>query len=404
MNPTEMLEKRAQLIKDARKLHDEARDAKRDLTAEERQKFDAMMDDADRLHAEARSVRRLEDAEKSLDQPANPVHETRTASRGVEREDRAEPTDAEQRDAWLTYMRTGEQRAGFAPALSGTVGAGGYLAPTKTARKVIDRLQDVTYMMRPDGAMQYPLPDAKGISIPTVATAMTGAAWAADGASVTVDSAGVTGQVSLTPYRLQMEGYVTEHLLQTSQGLAEEMITTHITRRMAEALDAAFIEGDGSSAPTGIFDSSGGASNSVTATSQTAITYGELVETMTTVRLAYRTNAKWFGGRVFVRKVMSMVDGTGRPIWIPSIQPGVPDMLLGHPVWETEGATADFTSGDRVCVFGDPKGYAVAYAEMLRFKRLVEKYASTDSIGYLAILYADGKIQDQNAFAALDLA
>ena len=111
MTTQKLLEKRAGLVKEARALCDAATKAKRDLTAEEREKFDKLLAEADILKGQADQMTRLEGLETEL-----------TTSRG--RQTISEPLegprllDPDGRE--IRCLRPEERLAGLYPAKQAT--------------------------------------------------------------------------------------------------------------------------------------------------------------------------------------------------------------------------------------------------------------------------------------------
>lgn len=410
MNPNELLQKRAALIKQARELHDKATAEKRSMTAEETAGFDKMLADAADCKTQAERLTSLEAEERAIAE----VAERRTAANAGEPtpETRGKPAAfdmATELRALNHYMLTGSMPEGYREQRAGTpftttAAAGGYMAPTEVAREVITRMQDEVYML--SGSRYFPLSSAKAIDVPKITTEMTAAAWRAETAAATADAATVFGATTLTPKPLSLKGWVSNNLLEASANLAEDAILYEISRNMAEGLETALVVGTGSGQPTGVFNETGAlTTREVHGDSDTGFDWNDLVTCLMYIRKVYRRNASWLIHRDFVSRALKLSDGEGRPIYIPSIVTEQPDRLLGFPVWESEFASNTFTADKRIAVFGDFKrGYGVAMTLAMKIVRLLELYAEYDGTGYVAHLYADGNVIDANAFAALHTA
>jgi HK97 family phage major capsid protein len=67
-----------------------------------------------------------------------------------------------------------------------------------------------------------------------------------------------------------------------------------------------------------------------------------------------------------------------------------PDMLLGHPVDESEYVPNTFTTGLYVGALCNWSNYWIAELQGVELQRLVELYAGTSQIGFIGRMYADG--------------
>lgn len=426
MDPNELLQERAALVKEARELNDLVVREKRSMTAEETQKFEKLMTAAREKKSRADQLTELAAAEAEINATAVATEEAdldaprerrsqANAGNPAPNPDDVDPDVAQRRElrsglrALQRFMATGEvqapsreQRAG-APWTT-TDAAGGYMAPTAVANEVITRVQDLVYMLA--GSRVFRLMDAKAIQIPKLTTGMSSASWGAESAAVTADAAAVFGAATLTPVRLSMLGYVSNNLIFSTGNLAEQAILYEIAKGMAEGMEEAFVAGTGSSQPTGAFnETSSLTTREVHSTSQTGFDWTDLATAVGNQRATYRRNASWLVHRDFVTRSMKLKDGEGRPVWIPSVEAGKPDRILGYPVWESEFASNTFTADKRIAVFGDfSRGYGIAITLGMRLLRLVEKYAEYDATGWAAHAYADGKVVDDNALTALHTA
>ena len=67
-----------------------------------------------------------------------------------------------------------------------------------------------------------------------------------------------------------------------------------------------------------------------------------------------------------------------------------PDMLLGHPVDESEYLPNTFTTTLYVGALCNWSNYWIAELQGVELQRLVELYAGTSQIGFIGRMYADG--------------
>ena len=83
---------------------------------------------------------------------------------------------------------------------------------------------------------------------------------------------------------------------------------------------------------------------------------------------------------------------------------GQPDLLLSRPLNQLEYAPNTFTTGLYVGLFGDMSFYWIADAEDISVQRLVELYAATNQVGFIARAATDGMPVLEEAFSRLKLA
>ena len=84
-------------------------------------------------------------------------------------------------------------------------------------------------------------------------------------------------------------------------------------------------------------------------------------------------------------------DNNGNYIWQPSVQAGVPDMILNRP-YHTSSYVPEVAAGSKVMAFGDFSYYWIADRQGRSFKRLNELFAATGQVGFLASQRVDGKL------------
>ena len=79
----------------------------------------------------------------------------------------------------------------------------------------------------------------------------------------------------------------------------------------------------------------------VTTAAAGVVTADEIIQLVTSLKRRYRRNACIVMSPEMVRKVMGLKDGDNRPLWIQSLQDGVPSKLVGVSVEESEGIADD---------------------------------------------------------------
>lgn len=168
----------------------------------------------------------------------------------------------------------------------------------------------------------------------------------------------------------------------------ERYIAREFGRRIGEAEESAFVVGNGSSKPTGIFETG---EVGVTTSSSTAISMDEVIDLYYSLREPYRRNAVWLTNDATIKAIRKLKDGGGQYLWSPSVQAGEPDTILNKPI-RTSTAVPTISAGNKTIAFGDMSWYWIADRQGRTFQRLNELYAKNGQIGFRATQRVDGKL------------
>ena len=377
---TELKQLRAKGIREMREVLDISDAEGRPLSGEERQKYDkidtdveALTETIDRRDKQARS-------EKLISADAGESRVSRKAST------QAEMLDSEEyRNAFYKYIRYGSNAlvGDEARGLSiGTDAAGGYLTETVLDRKLVQTLDEMNVMRQLCTVIATA--SDRNIAVESDAAA---AVWMAEEAGYTEDDVAFT-QVSLSAYKLGSIMKVSEELLQDNVFDLTSYLATNFARRIGNAEEAAFVNGDGSSKPTGV---TAGATASVTAASATAVTSDELIDLYHSCGRQYRNNASWLMRDSTIKEIRKLKDGDDQYIWQPGMQAGEPDRLFGKPVYASPDMPETATGAIAV-VFGDFSYYTIADRGSRSLVRLNELYSANGQIGFRIFERTDGKV------------
>ena len=125
---------------------------------------------------------------------------------------------------------------------------------------------------------------------------------------------------------------VTEELLYDNAFGLENYLIRQFSRALANAEEDAFLNGDGSGKPLGIFAEVGGGEIGVTAASATEITADEIINLVYALKRPYRKKAKFIMNDATIAALRKLKDENGQYLWQPSLQAGEPDRLFGYEV------------------------------------------------------------------------
>ena len=415
----EKFEARAKAVADAREIRNRADVEKRDMSAEEKANFDKLMEVVDGLKAEIDALKaepdgdeerdededkkKLEEAERELEEDKRSLGARRAG--GMNTEQRGNGNEARYAKAYRHWLRTGVETRDLS---LGTNSAGGYLlTPTQMSKDLIVALNNLVFVR---GLCDVEtLTEAKNLGVPQLTADVADADWTSEvPSSLTPESSLTLDRRDLSPNLLCKLVLASHRLLQASSA-PEALIMQRLAYKFAVSEEKAFLTGNGSGKPLGMYYASASGiptSRDVTAASQTVFTADELITTLYSIPQQYQKSPSfgWILHRDTVRKCRQLKDGNGSYIWQMGIAADRPDMLLGHPCYQSEYAPNTYTTGLYVALVGDLKFYKIADVAAMEVQRLVERYADTNQIGFLGRRYLDASPVLSTAFARLKLA
>jgi HK97 family phage major capsid protein len=265
----------------------------------------------------------------------------------------------------------------------GTDSEGGYLVPDEFEATLIEALNDENIIRSLANVINTSFGDKK---IPVVASKGT-ATWTDEEAPIP-ESDDTFGMVNLGAHKLTTMIKVSEELLNDSVFNLEKYIAKEFARRIGRAEEEAFLLGNGTGKPTGIFTSG---EIGVTTASATAITLDELLDLYHSLREPYRKNAIFLTNDSTIKAIRKLKDTTGQYLWQPSIQAGQPDTILNRPI-KTSNYVPTIAAAAKTIAFGDYSYYWVADRQGRLFQRLNELFAETGQVGFRATQRVDGKL------------
>jgi HK97 family phage major capsid protein len=190
--------------------------------------------------------------------------------------------------------------------------------------------------------------------------------------------------------------------------MAESAVRDEMIYRISIGAENAYMNGNGSSQPLGIFKASDDGIPTTrdvsTDNTATTVTFDGLQNAKYSLKQQYHANASWVMHRDLAKMLAKIKDGEGQYVWQGSVQNGQPDRLLGAPVYMSEYAPNTYTSDLYAAVFGDFKqGYWICDADAVAVQVLKELYAATNQIGYLFDYFGDGAPVLAEAFARVKM-
>lgn len=405
MNVIELKQERARLLTEEKSVLEGVQD-RSNLAPEVAEKFskldlaiagvESQIRAAERQEAEARSiadaqnqkeiVERAKTDEKGIADLANKSFHG--FLRGVKPSD----LSPEERALYQEALRRGQ--------VVGTDSAGGYLTPENFSTEIIKTMKyyggmlEAAKILNTNEGNPFHMTTRDATTMKAVLIAE---ATAASTAALTF------GRKTLDAFKYTTNVFtLSNELIQDSIVSAEQEIIEVSGEMFGRGFNEAFTTADGSSKPLGMISGLAALGSSAgigkTGTSATAITYADLVDLKYSVNKAYQGNAKWMFNYLTEGVVRKLVDSTGQPIWtMGNIQNGSPDTILGNPYIVNDDMASPAANATPIA-FGDfKKAYTIRMVKGVGLRRLTELYATSDEVGFVSFMRADGDLMDTKA-------
>jgi HK97 family phage major capsid protein len=411
MKSKELREQHAKLIADSRKILDEG-----EMTPEKRTKIDALDKDIDRVAGEITLHEKQEQRERELAiSKGEPIIDPGAVDSSEARKKENELRAKQYSETFEQYLRvgyeelSGEQRKimklGWKPdpknpndgpegrALSAATGSlGGFTAPQgfmaelETAAKAYGGFSDQCRHIKTTAGSALPWPTLDD-------TGNSGVDIAENTAPATQDT--TFGSVTLNAYKMST-GIVlipNELFEDTGLPLAEE-IATALGIRIGRRKNNKYTLGAGSTTFTGAVTALTTNGTVVTAASATAIAADELFDIQHKVDPAYRNNPKvaWVMHDDVLKAVRKLKDSQNRYLFEPSLTAGAPGTILGKPYVINQDMSNTFTTGQKLIMYGDWSKFVIRDVRDLIIRRLNERYADADQVGYIGFYRGDSNL------------
>jgi HK97 family phage major capsid protein len=392
----ELLDKRAGLIKQAREVLDTADAEKRNMSAEERSKYDAIMVDVDDLDENIKRLRQQEAAEKELekrdDSGIRPTPEGESRQTGEIKFD-----SPEYRDAYDSFIRRGDRGMTDEEVRAMSIGtgvSGGYLVPTELSNEIMRVLSDVSIVRNYARIRQL----NNDIEIP-ISNDRGQVYWTDEAAGYT-ESTPAYEKNALGAYKLTYLVKLSEELLaDTGFDLFGELARNYADLA-CEEMETKFCQGTGSAEIGGLI---AGGSAGKTAAATAALTGDEIMDFVYSLKKQYRRRSVILANSNTVRDIRKLKDTNDRYLWQPSLSAGQPDTLLGYRLEESEGMP-DIAAETTPMVIGDLSYYTIAERGSRAIQRLGELYAANGQVGFRVYERLDAAVMLSEAIKKLTMA
>lgn len=376
MTILELREKRSTAWNAAKAFLDSHRTDKGTLTAEDDAVYSKMEQEINDLGKEISRLERQEQMEAELSKPINkPL--TSKPGMGKEPEEKTGRAADAYKTAMLDAIRSNFKRVSNV-LQEGVDADGGYLVPEEYDHRLIDVLTEENIMR--NLATKITTSGEHKINI---AATKPAASWIEEGGALSWGEA-TFDQILLDAHKLHVAIKVTEELLYDNAFGLENYIITQFGKALANAEEDAFLNGDGTGKPLGLFAATGG--GQIAGTLTAALKSDDMLDLVGKLKRPYRKNASFILNDQTLSALRKLKDNNGAYIWQPSYQAGEPDKILGYSVHTSAYAPTD------AIAFGDYKYYNIGDRGSRSFAELRELFAGNGMIGYVAKERVDGKL------------
>jgi HK97 family phage major capsid protein len=198
--------------------------------------------------------------------------------------------------------------------------------------------------------------------------------------------------VTFSAYKFSSKGIkVPFELLEDNAINLESLLGEMIGERLGRIQGTYFTTGTGTGQPQGVVT---GASAGITAAGAAAIVGTEIVRLYHSINPAYRNPGPQFGYMCndgVLAALAILVDGNSQPLFQASFREGQPHMFYGQKVFINQHMQATLATATVTVLCGDFSAYKVRDVGVVRLKRLEERWAELDQVGFLGFLRSDGR-------------
>lgn len=178
----------------------------------------------------------------------------------------------------------------------------------------------------------------------------------------------------------------------------EDYVIGKMARCFGSSEEQAFINGTGVNQSTGILHATEGAETGVTAESDSAISYDEIIKLYLSVDKKYRKHGTWLMNDETALALRTLKDLAGNYLWKDSNE-----TIFSKPV-QIIDSMPSIGKGQKVIAFGDFSNYWLVQRFPMTIRTLKEKFAMRGQVGYLGCEYLDGKLIRKDAVKVLQMA
>lgn len=371
-------EARQRAWEEAKSLLDAAASEKRDLTAEENEKYNRISEDLDRrakvietLKSDEEREIRASEAMKGSENQAKPLVEARANNEDV--------------DA-IRALARGDIRSFEFEKRDVTTSSTGSPVPTSFYNQVIMLARTVGPMLETSTILNTA--GGENLQIPSLSAYST-AAVTDEGSAISESDPTFNSFVTLGAFKYSFLTQVSRELIEDAGVDILGFLAEQTGNAMGYAVNAALTTGTGTVQPNGIVSRAGSA---VAGTSLNP-TADNLIDLVYSIDTAGRRMAGsgFMMNSSSIANVRKLKDGSGQYLFTPSLSADQRDLLLGYPIYENP-AMATAASAVKPVIFGHLPSYYVRQVGGLRLDRSDDFAFSSDLVTFRATFRVDGNL------------
>ena len=382
MTIQELMNKRAVAWQAAKDFVNNHRNENGLMEAADRETYDKMEKEISDYTREIERMQREEAMDRELSKPvATPIVEK---PKVMEDE---EPVSfrarKEYKDAMISALRSNFRNVSNV-LQEGVDADGGYLVPEELDRKLVETLNEENIfrgfadIITTGGERKINIADGD-----------PAASWIEEGGALVFSDAKFK-QITLDAHKLHVAIKVTEELLYDNVFNLESYIVKKFAEALSNAEEDAFLNGNGTGKPVGIFDATDG--GTIAEVLNTAsIKTDDLLNLIYDLKRPYRKKARFIMNDKTIGAIRKLKDNNGAYLWQPSVQAGEPDKILGYPV-HTSAFCPQMEAGKPFIAFGDFSYYKIGDRGTRSFAELKELFAGNGMVAFVAKERVDGKL------------
>lgn len=370
-------EARQRAWEEAKTLLDAAAAEKRDLSAEENEKYDKISADLDKR------AQVIETLKADSEREARALE----SMRGLENQ--ARPTDAtpaQDDNEVIRSMARGEVRSHTFEKRDVIKSSTGAPVPTSFFDQVLLIARTVGPMLETSTVLNTA--SGENLQIPSLSTYSSGTAFA-DSIAIGESDPVFNSFVTLGAFKFAFLTQVSRELVEDSGVNILSFLADQTGNAMGFSVNNALTLGTGSTEPTGIV---GRTTLGVTGTAvaPSADSLIDLVYSVDTVgrRLA---GSGFQMNKSLIANTRKLKDGQGQFIFSPSLSDTQNDLLLGYPIFENP-AMANAGTANKSVIFGHLPSYYVRNVGGLKLDRSDDFAFSNDLVTFRATFRVDGNL------------
>lgn len=371
-------EARQKAWQEAKELLDSAAAEKRDLTAEENEKYERISADLDKRAQVIESIKKdLEREERAAD-----------AMRGLEDQVRPNEVATSGEAEILRSLVRGEIRTANFEKRDVTKGSTGSPVPTSFYDQIIMLARHVGPMLETSTVLTTA--GGENIQFPSLS------AYSATQGTATAEAAVYSEADPTFNNFITLGAYKYGFIIQTSRELIEDagvdilgFLGGQVGNALGTSVNSRLTLGTGTVEPNGIVNRAGsgvvGTGVSISADNIIDLVYSVDTAGRTLPGVGFQMNAST------IAAVRKLKDNAGQYLFSPSLNSEARDMLLGHPIYENP-AMASIGSANKSIIFGHLPSYYVRQVGGIRLDRSDDFAFSNDLVTFRAQIRLDGNL------------